>query len=420
MASAAGSRGDDPTGWLADCVHCGFCLPACPTYILDAVEPDSPRGRIQLIGQIVDSGTVSPVQAGHLDNCLGCLACLPACPSGVRYDRLIEHARERVEEEHPRSWRERAQRILIFALFPHPRRLRLVRPLLWLYQRFLAGFVSRLLPAAVREMAALAPEVTGRTWTAVPETVPGAQPRRAVVGLVSGCVQRVFFPGVNQATVEVLASEGCEVRTPAAQGCCGALSAHAGRTEEARGFARALIRTFEDAGVDVVVVNAAGCGATIKEYGHLLADDPDWAARATRFVAKVRDATEWLVELGPRATRVPVELSVAYQDACHLRNGQGIIAQPRALLSGIPGLDLREIAEPGVCCGSAGIYNLLQPGTASRLGHRKAEHVRDTGAAVLATANPGCAMQIRHALRDSGSEVQVMHVMELLALSLRG
>ncbi|MFD0891105.1 (Fe-S)-binding protein, partial [Streptosporangium algeriense] len=213
--------------------------------------------------------------------------------------------------------------------------------------------------------------------------------------------------------------EGCEVRTPAAQGCCGALSAHAGRTEEARRLARDLIRVFEDAGTDVVVVNAAGCGAAIKEYGHLLADDPAWAARAARFAAGVRDASEWLVELGPRATRVPVELSVAYQDACHLRNGQGVVTQPRALLSGIPGLDLREVAEPGVCCGSAGIYNLLQPGTASRLGRRKAEHVRATGAEVLATANPGCAMQIRQALRGSGQEVRVMHVMELLALGLR-
>ncbi|WP_283139250.1 (Fe-S)-binding protein [Rhizohabitans arisaemae] len=410
--------GDDLRGLLADCVHCGFCLSACPTYLLDAAEPDSPRGRIQLIGQIADAGTVTPVQAAHLDNCLGCLACMPACPSGVRYDRLIEHAREQVEEGHSRSRRERILRGFVFALFPHPARLRLIRPALWVYQRFLARLVSRLLPGVLRDMAALAPEVRNLRSGSLPALTPPTGPRRAVVGLVTGCVQRVFFPEVNRATAQVLAAEGCEVRVPRAQGCCGALSAHAGRTEEARRFARGLIEAFEDSGADIVVVNAAGCGATVKDYGHLLADDPEWADRATRFAAKVRDATEWLAELGPGAAKRPVELNVAYQDACHLRNGQGIVGQPRTLLNAVPGLELREVAEPGVCCGSAGIYNLLQPDTAARLGDRKAEQVRATGADVLATANPGCAMQIRQALRRSGSDIPVMHVMEVLALGL--
>ncbi len=428
----------------SDCVHCGFCLPACPTYQLWGEEMDSPRGRIHLIGQILDGATGTAAAAVHLDRCLGCMACVPACPSGVRYDRLIGAARSWAEEPPagtgppplpPRSRRERAARAAIFATFPYPRRLRpLLAPLRAAQglrlDRLLArtGLAERLSPelgGALRVAPApgrrsppgLAPGlVPGRR---LPGRIPARGQRRAVVGMLTGCVQQVFFPAVNAATARVLAAEGCDVVIPAGQGCCGALSLHGGRRTEAARFARRLIVEFERAGVDAIIVNAAGCGSAMKEYGELLAGHGGWAARAAALSAKVRDFTEFLAELGPAAVRHPLPVRAAYHDACHLGHAQGITEQPRALLRAIPGLQLAEIADGATCCGSAGIYNLVQPEPARELGERKASAVEATGAQLVVSANPGCALQISAALAARGARLPMAHIAEVIDASLR-
>ena len=411
---------------VADCVHCGFCLPACPTYTLWGEEMDSPRGRIYLMGEGLSGEPMTDSMVLHFDRCLGCMACVPACPSGVQYDRLIEATRAQVERRHRRPPADRLLREAIFALFPYPRRLRLVRGPLRAYQRTglqalvrRSGLLARLAPT-LAAMEEIAPPITRAAR--LPERVAARGERRAVVGLLTGCVQGAFFPGVNAATARVLALEGCDVVVPRGQGCCGALSVHNGREAEARDFARRLVDVFEQAGVERVVVNAAGCGSSMKEYAELLADDPAYASRAADFAARVRDVAEVLTELGPVARRHPLPVTVAYHDACHLAHAQGIRSQPRELLRGIPGLQLREIADPEICCGSAGIYNVLNPGPAAELGDRKAASVLATGAELLVTANPGCLMQVAAALRraDSGAGPAMAHTVEVLDASLRG
>ncbi len=422
---------------VADCVHCGFCLPACPTYALWGEEMDSPRGRIYLMNQGLSGEPLSDSMVRHFDACLGCMACVPACPSGVQYDRLIEATRAQVERRHRRSPKDRLLREAIFAVFPYPRRVALLRGPLRAYQRVglqglvrRSGLLARLAPT-LAAMEDIAPPI-GRGWrnSPLPERVAARGSRRAVVGLLTGCVQGAFFPGVNAATARVLALEGCDVVIPRRQGCCGALSVHNGREPEAQAFARKLVDTFEAAGVERVVVNAAGCGSTMKEYAELLADDPAYAARAGAFAAQVRDVAELLVELGPVAPRHPLPVTVAYHDACHLANAQGVRAQPRELLRGIPGLELREIAEAELCCGSAGIYNVLNPEPAAELGDRKAANVLATGAELLVTANPGCLMQVAASLRRQGGQggqgdgeggrIGLAHTVEVLDASLRG
>jgi glycolate oxidase iron-sulfur subunit len=412
-------------GLVADCVHCGFCLPTCPTYLLWGEEMDSPRGRIYLMKQRIEGEPLDDAMVQHFDRCLGCMACVTACPSGVQYDKLIEATRAHVEEERPRTPRERVLRGLVFHLFPYPRRLRAMRPLLRGYQRSgAARLVSRSrvldrLPPTLGAMERLMPPVaTERELVA--DVTPAQGERRARVGMLLGCVQREFFPGVNAATVRVLTAEGCEVVAPATQGCCGALSRHSGRKREAMRFAKQTIGTFESLGVDAVVVNVAGCGSSMKDYDDLLADDPAWAARAAAFSAKVRDVAELLAELGPVAPRHPLPISAAYHDACHLSHAQGVRAQPRRLLAGIPGLELREIAEADICCGSAGVYNLFQPDAARALGDRKAGHVLDTGAEVLITANPGCLLQIQAAAQRAGRAIALAHTVQVLDASIRG
>jgi glycolate oxidase iron-sulfur subunit len=409
---------------VADCVHCGFCLPSCPTYVLWGEEMDSPRGRIDLIRQGLEGEPMTESMVEHWDACLGCMACMTACPSGVRYDRLIESTRAQVERQHPRTRSDRALRATIFALFPHPNRLRLLRGPLRAYQwtrldRVIrrSGLLQRMAPR-LAAMEALTPTIGARP--ALPVRTPAVGDRRAVVGLLAGCIQREFMPEVNAATVRVLTAEGCDVIVPARQGCCGALSAHNGRDTEAQAYARAIIDTFDTADVDTVVVNAAGCGSTMKEYADLLADDPDYAARAQRFTAKVRDVSELLVNLGSTATRHPLKATVAYQDACHLAHAQGIRDQPRTLLSEIPDLDLREITDPDLCCGSAGIYNILNPMPARELGERKAATVRATGATIVASANPGCLMQLRASRHPDEPPLTCVHTIELIDASIRG
>jgi glycolate oxidase iron-sulfur subunit len=415
-----------------DCVHCGFCLPACPTYQLWAEEMDSPRGRIYLVNQILDGAEMTPATAQHFDRCLGCMACMTACPSGVQYDQLIEAARVWTEEARPAlsapadgTIRDRAARAAIFALFPYPRRLRaMTRPLRTaqrtgldrrLARSSLPARLSPVLGAALR-LAPPASSAAGR----LPERVAARGPRRAVVGMLTGCVQSVFFPQVNAATARVLALEGCDVIIPRAQGCCGALSMHTGREAEAVAFAQRTIEAFEQAGVDTIVVNSAGCGSAMKEYERLLSAVPGWAERAAAMSGRVRDLSEFLAELGPAAPRHPLPVTAAYHDACHLGHAQRITRQPRELLRAIPDLRLVELPDPGTCCGSAGVYNLLQPEAAGELGARKAQAVLDAGAPLVISGNPGCSLQIAAALADRGEQIAVAHTAEILDASLRG
>ena len=416
-------RPPDPA-LIGDCVHCGFCLPTCPTYVLWGEEMDSPRGRIYLMKEGLEGEPMNDVMVSHWDACLGCMSCVTACPSGVQYDRLIEQTRAQVERRHERSRGDKALRALIFSLFPHPKRLRLLRGPLRILQRTgldramrRTGLLERMAPQ-LAAMENLAPRLDKPE--PLPPHLPATGERRAVVGLLTGCVQGAFFPRVNAATARVLQAEGCDVVIPKGQGCCGALSVHNGREPEAQRYARRLVDTFEETGVERVVVNAAGCGSTMKEYAELLADDPAYADRARAFAEKVRDVSEILDELGPVAPRHPLPMTVAYHDACHLAHAQGVRAQPRRLLTGVPGLELREIAEPELCCGSAGIYNILNPEPARELGDRKAANIVATGAQVLVTANPGCLMQVTSAIERSGHPMGMAHTVEVLDASIRG
>ena len=440
MSASAAFDGDHPPSrTLIDaCVHCGFCLPSCPTYALWGEEMDSPRGRLYLMKAGLEGRTaMAPSFVQHFDACLGCMACVTACPSGVQYAPLIEATRGQIERRFERSRSDRLFRSLIFALFPFPGRLRIALLPLALFGWLIPAGARRLEPSdkraprdsapsdwrgRLRAMLALAPKVTWRSlFTSVPERTPAIGSRRMTVGLLTGCVQRVIFPHVNQATVNVLAAEGCDVVAPAAQGCCGALALHAGRLDDARAWARRTIETFDRAGIDQIVVNAAGCGSSMKEYAQLLADDPRWAARARAFSARVRDVTELLASLGkPRAPRHPLALRVAYHDACHLAHAQGVRQPPRDLLRSIPGLELVPFAEQEICCGSAGIYNLVEPDAAQQLGDRKTSHIASVQPDVVATANPGCMLQIRAGAARQQQTWSVVHPIELLDAAIRG
>jgi glycolate oxidase iron-sulfur subunit len=453
-AVGADAAADRVRAAVKDCVHCGFCLPACPTYSLWGEEMDSPRGRIYLVGQLLDGAPLTPAAGEHFDRCLGCMACMTACPSGVQYDQIIEAAREWTESagagsaaaggsaaepgpaglapggsvpEARRPLRDRLTRAGIFALFPYPARLRLATAPLRLLQRTGAdrlitrsGLVGRVSPTAEQALRLAPPATRPMPPGQFPERVAARGPRRAVVGMLTGCVQSVFFPRVNAATARVLAAEGCDVIIPRSQGCCGALSLHSGRAAEAVRFAQQTIETFEAAGVDTIVVNSAGCGSAMKEYERLFADSPAWTARAAALSAKVRDLAEFLDALGPAAERHPVQARAAYHDACHLGHAQGITAAPRALLRAIPGLELVELRDAGTCCGSAGVYNLLQPDAARQLGSRKADSVVASGAELLISANPGCTLQISAELAAQGIALRTAHTAEILDASING
>ncbi|HEY1539465.1 MAG TPA: (Fe-S)-binding protein [Solirubrobacteraceae bacterium] len=408
---------------IEDCVHCGFCLPTCPTYVLWNEEMDSPRGRIVLMGAGLEDGSeLSDAVVGHFDNCLGCMACVTACPSGVRYDLLIEDTRQQVERLHTRTRRERLLRRVLFATFPHPGRLRATVPLLVAYRRsgLAAGLQrSRLLDRlpTLRTLSELAPPVTLRDAVRrIPNRTRATAEKRGSVGFLQGCVQRAYFGDVNAATVAVLAAEGFDVHTPRSPRCCGALGLHAGQEENSLPLAKATIEALE--GYEHIVVNAAGCGSAIKDYGHLLRDDPEWSERATAVAAKARDVHELLASVAPRAPRGRVELKVAYHDACHLAHAQGVRSQPRQLLRTIPGIELVEPREWELCCGSAGIYNLTRPDAAAQLGARKADNLIDTGAEAIVAANPGCTLQIAAHLRRKGEPLPILHPMQLLAQSI--
>ena len=413
---------------IDDCVHCGFCLPACPTYVLWGEEMDSPRGRIYMIKKAAEGE--APLDGRfreHMDRCLGCMACMTACPSGVEYNKLIEPTRAQIERNLPRGAGERLFRNLLFATFPHPARLRLLALPLMIYQRtglqrlLRALGIPRLLPGRMAAMHALLPEVPSGVFSKLPARIPAQGTKRKRVGLLSGCVQQVFFPHVNAATARVLAAEGCEVVIPRNQTCCGALMVHSGMEDDAIALAKRTIAAFEAAEVDAIVINSAGCGSTMKEYGYLLRDDAAFAERAAAFSAKCKDISEVLSELEPQAPRHPLKLRVAYHDACHLQHAQGVRSQPRHLLAGISELTVAEIPESSLCCGSAGVYNLLEPETASRLGDRKVENLLTTDAQAVLSANPGCLLQLMSGLRRRGLKAMpAFHMVEVLDASIRG
>jgi glycolate oxidase iron-sulfur subunit len=418
---------------IADCVHCGFCLPTCPTYSLWDEEMDSPRGRIVLMRAGLEEGSdLSAAMVGHFDNCLGCMACVTACPSGVRFDQLIEDTRAQVERRHRRAPLERAWRRALFALFPRPGRLRALAPGLALTRalrlhraalRAVGGKAETApegrfsLARSFASLVALTPPRPLRGGRRVPRRL-GAGGSRGRVAVLQGCVQRAFFGDVNLAAARALAAEGFEVEVPRRPRCCGALALHAGEDDQARARARDTIARLE--GYDAIAVTAAGCGSAMKDYGHLMRDDRDWGERATAFASKVRDATELLAESEPRAPRHPLPLRVAYHDACHLAHAQGVRRPPRALLEGIAGLELVEPAEWETCCGSAGVYNLLRPEPAAALGERKARNLVATEPDVVAAANPGCALQIAAHAAALGRPLEVVHPVQLLWRSIDG
>ena len=406
-----------------DCVHCGFCLPTCPTYVLWGEEMDSPRGRIVLMKSgLEEANELSSEMVTHFDRCLGCMACVTACPSGVQYDKLIEATRPQIERNYRRPLFDRMLRRLLFATFTHPARLRALLPVLALARALKVANVMRRVPASTRlssftQMLSLAPKApVGAALKKLPERTSARGANRARVGLLQGCVQRVFFSDVNRATAEVLAVEGFDVFAPASVRCCGALMFHTGYEDDALVLAKKMIEAFEDC--DYVAVNAAGCGSSMKDYGHILADDPEWGERAERFSAKVRDVTELLAEFEPVSPRHELDLKVAYHDACHLAHAQQVRSEPRSLLSSIPGLDLAEPAEWELCCGSAGIYNLLQTEAAEGLGVRKATNLIATNPDAIAAGNPGCTLQIARYLEQAGREVPIYHPIELLHASI--
>lgn len=402
---------------LRKCVHCGLCLPTCPTYDVLGDERDSPRGRLFQMKSVAD-GVVpldDPALRLHLSRCLGCRACETACPSGVQYGRVLEEVRANMQ---PATPRERvARRLLLDGLFGLPDLLDAAGTGLHLYSKLGLGRLARRLgvfkhlPQRLGEMEALLP--TPQPYVRMPSLVPAQGTRVARVGVVTGCVMKQLFSATNAATVRVLAANGADVLTTPAQGCCGALHLHSGEREAARRLARRLIDSFPS-DLDAIIINAAGCGSTVKEYGHLLAGDPQYAERAMHFAARARDISEWLDSMGLRTPAGRLPLRVTYQDACHLRHAQGLHEQPRRLLRAIPGIDLIEMEGAADCCGSAGIYNITQPELSMRLLAQKMDRVAATGAQVVAAGNPGCIIQIAAGLRARGLRMAVAHPVELL------
>ena len=392
---------------------------------------DSPRGRIYLMDQI-NKGEMplSPTSSQHFDSCLGCLACVSTCPSGVQYDQLIAATRPQVERIYPRSFQDRVLRKLMFSLLPYPKRLRFLMAPMIPYQKLglqklirSTGAFRKVFPR-LASMESILPEIPISAFRdSLPALTPAQGEQRYRVGMILGCIQRLLFSGVNEATVRVLTANGCEVVIPQSQGCCAALPHHQGQEEQAKEMARQMIDSFENSGVDFIIINAAGCGHTLKEYGHILQDDPNYRDKAKQFSSRVRDVQEFLHDVGLTTKLSPLTeqtLTVVYQDACHLLHGQKISLQPRRLLQKIPGLKLKEPVDAALCCGSAGVYNILQPEIGDELGQQKVTNLLNTGAELIASPNPGCGLQIRKHLEIQGKKIPIMHPMELLDYSIRG
>lgn len=415
---------------LQQCIHCGMCLPSCPTYAITGREKNSPRGRIALMRSIADDELeVTKAFAQEMYFCLGCLACTTACPAGVDYAQLFEMARAEAERKGVlrRPKRNLLRWLSLRVIFMRPRLLHLLGRGLWAYQA--TGLqtavrtlkLTRILPQALRELEPLTPSVRGRFSQQLirPVERPAAD-RKHRVGLLTGCVQDLVFPGINRDTADVLLANGCEVVTPRWQPCCGSLHGHNGEWESARALARRTIDQFDLDGLDAIITNAAGCGSHLKHYDRLLENDPVYATKAKQWSKKVRDISEWLVEAGIRTPEgeSPPE-KVTYHEACHLCHGQQITKQPRQVLQQVPGVELRELQESTWCCGSAGVYNITQPETARQLLERKMNHVAATGAEVVATANPGCLIQIQAGIRSEKLSIRVEHPVSLLARAYR-
>lgn len=411
---------------LMACVHCGLCLPACPTYLETGSEADSPRGRIVLMRKMHE-GTLSPQDEDvtrHLDLCLGCRACETACPSAVPYGRILETARERINDEQARPRVTDLARHALLDTLAHPKKMTIA---MRVAQAVNGGIVptrvARLIsgdPQAVSQKVSLPAQISPPLPPAV---MPAVGVKRFRVGVLTGCAMRVLFGDINTDTVQVLAANGCEVLVNRRQGCCGALHGHNGYGDEARSFARDLIDAFApDSYLDAIIVNSAGCGSMMKEYGQLLADDPQYAALAAAFAAKVKDVCEWLDEIGwvaPLQVVSDKPVTMTYHDACHLAHGQQIREAPRALLSRLPNVKWAELTESEVCCGSAGIYNFTEPEMAKRLQARKLENILATGASVVATGNPGCLAWIASGVKERGlPNIRVTHPVTLLAEAL--
>lgn len=418
---------------ILDCVHCGLCTAACPTYVETGNEADSPRGRIYLMRQVID-GTLDLDDnvKGHLDLCLNCRACETACPSGVQYGRLIEPFREHMEHLDPgRSTRtlNPLQRWMLFGIFPSRGMTRLAlapaRLMQWtgIDALLRKSGLLRLLPRSLRTMHGMLPGLK-RHYGRLPEVLPAIGPKRARVGLFLGCVADALYPQTNYATAKVLQANGCEVWIPRTQGCCGALHYHAAEEAPARDLAAKNCEAFGMTGpewdsLDAIITNAAGCGAMLKDYTHLMHAHP-MAEAAARFHAKVKDISEFLYALGPVKPKHPLKIKATYHDACHLRHAQQVQKPPRALLEMIPGLELVPLAESELCCGAAGSYNLTQPDMAERLGDRKVENIRATGARAVFTGNVGCLMQITRHLRAVAPDVWAAHPVDALWASYSG
>jgi glycolate oxidase iron-sulfur subunit len=412
---------------ILDCVHCGFCLPTCPTYLVLGNEMDSPRGRIYLMRAAAEGRVgISETFVKHMNLCLVCRACETACPSGVEFGHLMEAARGQARRKYPEAPADRLFRRLILETFTSPGRLRLLLGPMRLYQklgvqRLLRGTGLLKLFGRWGAMEAMMPTLPAASPASnIPEVTPAVEPRRGRVALLLGCAQHAFFPEVNSATAHVLAANGFEVVTPRGQGCCGSLMVHEGEREKGKALARATIDVFEAASVDFIAINAAGCGSVMKDYGELLKDDPRYAARAAAFGRKVRDVSQILADAGLRGTLHPVNLKVTYHDACHLAHGQKVRSEPRALLAAIPGLLLVPLRDADFCCGSAGIYNLLHPEVAREFLNRKLDRLAETGAQVVVSGNPGCLLQIAMGLRERGLPMRAAHTVEVLDWSYRG
>jgi glycolate oxidase iron-sulfur subunit len=416
---------------LQQCMHCGMCLPTCPTYDTTKRERNSPRGRIALMRAIADGElTVSSEFADEMSYCLGCLACQTACPAGVNYAELFETARNDIETVGAAGTGQRTlwRALTLRFLFMHPRALRVTGRLLGFYQR--SGLervvrrsgLLRLAPVALRRVEPQAPRI-GRAFSnrlISPVERPNGESKYRVA-LLTGCVQDLVFADVNRDTADVLLANGCRVDTPPVQPCCGSLHAHNGDLEGARILARRMIELFPPDRYDAIVTNAGGCGSHLRRYGALLGDDAAYAGRARTWDTKLRDVHEWLAEVGCRAPRSSAAgaTTVAYHDSCHLVHGQKISREPRALLALVPGLAIAPLAESTWCCGAAGVYAITQPAQAELLLARKVKHIAETGASVVATGNPGCQLQIARGLRDAGSDVRVVHPVSLLASAYR-
>ena len=414
------------------CVHCGLCLSSCPTYRETGLEMSSPRGRIYLM-KAVDEGRIgleSEVFQEQMSQCLDCRACEAVCPSGVQYGAILEASRAQIEQARQADaapaalparplWQRALRGVVLGVLFKDMRLFRAFSASMALYQRsgvqWLARRSGALKLIGMADTEAMLPPLSGAATVPQGQIYPAAGDRRYSVAILTGCIMATAFSDIHAATIRVLQRNGCEVLLPPEQGCCGALHTHGGDLDGARALARRNIAAFEGLGLDAIIVNATGCGSTMKEYGHLLHDDPEWRGRAEAFVRKVKDVHEFLagIELNT-AGLGRLELSVTYQEPCHLAHAQRVTAQPRALLRAIPGLELREMPESSLCCGSAGVYNVTQPEMATSLGARKVSNALSTRAQVIATANPGCALQLAGELRRRGEDVHVRYIVELL------